>query len=161
MTNQLTPYDTGERLEPIPWVQEEARRHRTRPPADWGKVDFTNEEGATVFTAHAEREGEGYRLKVNDLSYTALRVEVDSELVTVAPTEALQLNVKNIIASLDPYPRDSAEVYWEHTRAMILVPGEKHVRKQLLIFVTDTGDGEPTSAYVKDWGDGIRDTRIG
>ena len=83
------------------------------------------------------------------------------ETLTISP--ALQANVEKVIAKLGTETeRIGAEVYWadnEH-RAMVLVPGEKHYRKQLLIFVTDVGDGEPSSAYVKGWGDGVKETRV-
>lgn len=50
----LTPYDTGERLEPRPWVS------RTTSVDDknrdmFGKVDFDNEESATELTIYVER----------------------------------------------------------------------------------------------------------
>lgn len=161
MTKQPTPYDTGERLEPRVWPTSEpgVSYSRTR----YGKVDFDNDEGATVFTAYAEKNGDGYTLKVQDLSSTPLSVEVDGKMLSVAPVEKLQENVQNtILADLDPRVRDEAEVYYAPNgrRALILVPGEKHVRKQLLIMVTDVGDGEPYSAYVKGWAGGVRETRL-
>lgn len=42
----LTPYDTGERLEPRPWGA-------TALP-DAGKVDFENDESTTQLTIHVE-----------------------------------------------------------------------------------------------------------
>jgi hypothetical protein len=160
MSNQLTPYDTGERLEPHPYVQRDPQLTGARSMDDYGKVDFDNEESCTVFKLHAERDGEGYTLKVQDLSYTPLTVEVDSELVAVTPTETLRAKVKEAIAELrTEIERESADVFWEWKTALILVPGERHVRKQQLIMVHDT-ELNPVSAKVGGWADGIRDTRI-
>ena len=53
----LTPYDRGTRLEP-----------QLRPlgddPDSYGRVDFDNDESATVLTAYVEREGDGYAMHV-------------------------------------------------------------------------------------------------
>jgi len=159
----LTPYDTGERLVPIPWVQEDNLRHGLKPHEDYGMVDFDNEESATVFKLHAEREGEGYVLKVEDLSGTPIRVEVDSmppRPYTIAPTEALQEKVRDTIAELrTEYERGEAAVFWEWKQAVIIVPGEKGNRKQQIIMVHE--EREPDSAIVKGWASGVRDTRIG
>lgn len=74
--------------------------------------------------------------------------------------DALEESIQAAKAELqDGYAQDSAEVYYNGNRALILVPGEKHVRKQLLVAVTDLA-GEHDSAYVKSWASGIRDTRI-
>lgn len=43
----ITPYDTGEMLQPIVWHNAE------RDPMRYGKVDFDNDEGATEFTLFA------------------------------------------------------------------------------------------------------------
>jgi hypothetical protein len=78
------------------------------------------------------------------------------------PTEALKTNVQRVVDELNLPMGEEVEVYYapNNHRAMILACGEKHVRKQLLLFVTDVGDGEVISAHVKSWADGIRDTRI-
>lgn len=52
---ELTPYDSGARLEPRAWA----------PTADdeYGRVDFDNDESATVITLWIERDDAGeYRL---------------------------------------------------------------------------------------------------
>lgn len=70
-----TPYDTGARLEPITWV----RHAYAVPPADWyGRVDFDDDEGATIVTAYAERDGDGYTLYVENEA-ERVRVEVHGE----------------------------------------------------------------------------------
>lgn len=164
----LTPYDTGKRSQPKVWTSA----HRDTED-DYGKVDFDDDAGGTVATLYIEKGDDGYALRGHTDEYLTVEIEDQSfnfedphqpGMLVVQPTVALQTNVKETIAAdLDPRVRDEAEVYWADNgrRAMILVPGEKHVRKQLLIMVTDVGDGEDSSAYVKDWADGVRETRIG
>lgn len=61
MTDNLTPYDTGTRLEPQVWV------HRPDPADDaldrnleaYGKVDFDDNEGRTIVTLHVESNPSG------------------------------------------------------------------------------------------------------
>jgi hypothetical protein len=54
----LTPYDAGARLEPRTWVTSTAGLTRDNVD-DFGKVDFDNEEGATMLTVWAEPGEEG------------------------------------------------------------------------------------------------------
>lgn len=49
MTSNLTPFDTGERLEPHVWAGA--------ADCDLGKVDFDDDEGRTVATVYGERSG--------------------------------------------------------------------------------------------------------
>jgi len=61
--NARTPYDAGTRLEPTPWVRrtgdgvywagEEVVRHAA--PDDFGRVDFDDDEGATILVVHVEK----------------------------------------------------------------------------------------------------------
>ncbi|KSU51573.1 hypothetical protein [Microbacterium enclense] len=62
-THRLTPYDTGDRLEPQLWPLGE-------DPDSYGRVDFDNDESATIFTAYVEREreGDGYAMQVAGMS---------------------------------------------------------------------------------------------
>lgn len=69
---ELTPYDTGERLEPRIWPTSEpgVNYSRTR----YGKVDFDGEDGFTAATLWIERKEDGsYVLK----GYTNLPLEVE------------------------------------------------------------------------------------
>lgn len=63
MARELTPYDTGDRLEPAPWVGSDGRvgqeNRRPAQPDDYGRVDFTDDEGATVVVVYVERTPEG------------------------------------------------------------------------------------------------------
>lgn len=71
--SNLTPFDTGARLEPKPW----GRAHFNGDD-DYGKVDFENDESVTDVTIHVERE-EGGALVVHVYQHTdnELRVEVE------------------------------------------------------------------------------------
>lgn len=70
---QLTPYDTGERLEPKIWPTH-------RDDADsYGKVDFENDESATELMIYVERDDSG-ELVVHIYSHRDKpRVEIEEE----------------------------------------------------------------------------------
>lgn len=75
--SNLTPYDTGARLEPKPWNvrPEPGIAQADIDPDAYGRVDFDNDEGATVLTAYMEPDGNG--------GYT-LHLDADEAAVTVA-----------------------------------------------------------------------------
>jgi len=56
--SELTPYDTGARLEPQVWVHGAVTSPngdaRTAVPGDFGRVDFDNDESATIATVYIE-----------------------------------------------------------------------------------------------------------
>lgn len=83
MHQALTPYDTGQRLEPHAWVQGQVASPGGLPrraiPDDFGRVDFENDEGGTVLTVYVERTAEGYMLHVEALVPIALDVEREEE----------------------------------------------------------------------------------
>ncbi len=59
--SDLTPYDTGARAEPKVWPASPGY------PDGYGKVDFDNDESATIATVWIERAPEGgYSLQVDD-----------------------------------------------------------------------------------------------
>lgn len=62
MSRQLTPYDRGERMQPVFWVTQEGgvwiageERPRRAEDADFGKVDFDDDENASMVTVWVER----------------------------------------------------------------------------------------------------------
>lgn len=55
----LSPYDTGERLEPRPWVMQGTVARAYMDPDDFGKVDFDDDEGATIATVWFEKQKDG------------------------------------------------------------------------------------------------------
>lgn len=93
MRQTLTPYDTGDRLEPYAWVV--VRGSAATPirwcadgadqpdPEDFGRVDFDDDESRTVLTAYIAREGSGYVLHVENLLDETLRVTGGIEAVVI------------------------------------------------------------------------------
>lgn len=69
MTNPLTPYDTGEVLEPV--LQGNGF---TDCPEDWGKVDFDDDEGMTQAVVSTERSDDGYVMYIEDMMTGATHV---------------------------------------------------------------------------------------
>lgn len=62
---RLTPYDTGEVLEPHPWVRRPSQVPADDP--DWGKVDLDDDEGMTQAVVSSQRLDDGYMLIIEDL----------------------------------------------------------------------------------------------
>lgn len=165
----LTPYDKGDRLEPIPWHVQHRNLPKLEESVRYGKVDFENEESTTVLTAHVERneDRKSYTLRADVHDETAptvvLTVEGEEALL-LQPSAALQAKVRETIAELDTETqRIEAAVYWQQGQALILVGGESGYRKQQAIIVYEPGSSgcATMSAIVKSWADGVRDTRIG
>lgn len=74
MTEQ-TPYDTGTRLEPVPWVTRIGDEFITgteslRPaePDDFGRVDFDDEEGVTMMCIHVRFTAGEYVVVIDEIS---------------------------------------------------------------------------------------------
>ncbi len=87
MTSSLTPYDTGDRLEPQPW--------RLTDNDHYGYVDLDNDESATVFTIvgkrpdHNRADGSpGYLLSVSRYNDDSA-VEIDGDRVLVLDEDTL------------------------------------------------------------------------
>lgn len=87
MTPSLTPYDTGDRLEPQPW--------RLTDNDHYGYVDLDNDESATVFTIVGKRRdhntadgSQGYLLSVSTYSDDTA-VEIDGDRVLVLDEDTL------------------------------------------------------------------------
>lgn len=69
----LTHYDVGVRLEPHLWSVNE-------DPDRYGRVDFDDDEGATIASAYVQRLPSGaYALCVTRVSDVRLVVDVDGE----------------------------------------------------------------------------------
>ena len=74
--HERTPYVTGERLRPRPWP--------VGPSESYGKVDFDDGEGRTLFTVYVQRgPGEGYVLH---LEHLAVPLRVGGTLLRLSPT---------------------------------------------------------------------------
>lgn len=72
----LTPYDRGERLEPKPWVVH--RRPVVYPDESYGRVDFDNDEAATVATLWIERREDGSYV-LRGYNNEPLEVQIDDQ----------------------------------------------------------------------------------
>lgn len=75
MSKHLTPYDTGEALEPKPWPPRYSEPSGSAEDrADFGKVDFDNEESATLYTVQIVKNdpvpstGERYTIRITNLA---------------------------------------------------------------------------------------------
>lgn len=163
---ELTPYDTGDKLEPRIWPVN----HGKTVVENFGKVDFDNEESVTALTVHAARNED--RNGGGDARYTLhivnhgvdLAVESDEkDAVVLAPSRALREAVLEIVNSLNTeIEKQEAEVFWSVHQAIVVVPGEKHVRKQQAIIVNESRSGSVNimSAKVGPWSAGVKDTGI-
>lgn len=78
---RLTPYDTGARLQPQVWVSADGRRPTEDDDDRYGKVDFDNDESATLGTVHAERVDGTYVVVVySHETNTEARVNLNANL---------------------------------------------------------------------------------
>lgn len=74
MPQPITPYDSGYRLEPHLWPTAGAEA------ADgYGRVDFENENGETVFTLYAQKTETGYIIRADDHLDVSLAFETRSD----------------------------------------------------------------------------------
>ena len=60
----LTPYDTGTRLQPMPWRTQPANLPDPEEADRYGRVDFDDDEGATLVTAYVEKTDSGYVMHI-------------------------------------------------------------------------------------------------
>ena len=167
-TPALTPYDTGDRLEPHSWT---GRNQAETNFEDYGKVDFDTEEGATVLTVHAapdewgrdERGYTGYTLHIGNVGVDHMTVKGDETLPVIkVPSQMLLESVRQVIDDLrTPTEREEAEIYWNDDEALILVPEESHVREEQLILVNEGGITSSAKVSSSNWRVGVQDTRIG
>ena len=64
MMRDLTPYDTGERLEPFPRVMGRRMPAPQADPDEFGKVELEDDESKTIMTVWGQRGADGYELHV-------------------------------------------------------------------------------------------------
>lgn len=99
---ELTPYDRGEVLEPRLWVDPNtgitgSENRRPAVQADWGRVDFDDQENVTQFNVrsvpsvlfeqtnilHVELVGnDGIIVEVVDHQGRTLRLQIDPEVMS-------------------------------------------------------------------------------
>lgn len=77
----LTPYDTGARCEPKPWLPYGTKVTPITPAENFGKVDFDDDCCDTVAVVHVERDDEGiFTVHVQPLvDQSEVRVELHLE----------------------------------------------------------------------------------
>ncbi|GAA2837574.1 hypothetical protein FB468_0759 [Leucobacter komagatae] len=127
MTTRLTPYDTGDRLEPHPWPIVHTEPGGSAIDRDhYGYVDLDNDESATVFTIVGKRHdhntadgSQGYLLSVSTYGDDSA-VEIDGDRVLVLDEETLagldalvELARRSVLADL---PRRGREDFVDRTR---------------------------------------------
>lgn len=77
MSRRLTPYDTGQRLEPKTWVTSTAGVTKGNAD-DFGKVDFDTDSTSTLATLWIERQEDGtYTLK--GYANEPLKIEIEDQ----------------------------------------------------------------------------------
>lgn len=77
----LTPYDTGERLEPSVWVTPDRRRPEEYDRDRYGKVDFNDDTDTTIGTVHGERvDGTHVLVVYSHETNTEARVNLNANL---------------------------------------------------------------------------------
>jgi len=92
----LTPYDTGQRLQPEVWVTPDRRRPEEHDPDRYGRVDFNNDENATDVTVWVER-GESGGTVINIDGHSEIeRVVVNAMDNTVDPVIDLGSDVPQV-----------------------------------------------------------------
>ncbi|MFI9629238.1 hypothetical protein [Streptomyces sp. NPDC052042] len=57
--SKISPYDTGARCEPKPWIPYGTTVTKATPAEDFGKVDFEDDQGSIVCVMHVERRADG------------------------------------------------------------------------------------------------------
>lgn len=84
--SQQSPYDTGDRLEPHPWIEygtpQSTPVDLSAPAQNVGKVDFDDDERVTRFTLHIERAEHGrYNLIVSSVADDHLDIYIEGQLL--------------------------------------------------------------------------------
>lgn len=85
-TERPTPYETGMRLEPRPWVRSAEPAPMPRETTtglttadDFGWCDFDDAPGRTVLSLYIERRETGYVLHIDNMTEEALTISGDTE----------------------------------------------------------------------------------
>ena len=86
MADYLTPYDTGQRAEPRVWTNAGDSLDQFGPIARgmeedrYGRVDFDDENGDSLFTVWVDRNEQGARVvHIQQLSQTPVAIRIHGE----------------------------------------------------------------------------------
>lgn len=95
-TMPLTPYDTGAVCEPRPWIDPNAPLSEPSDYDRFGRVDFEDDEGATVATVRVVRTQQNYQEH-------CYRLDVDRHGTTLigALSEDTINKARNILSAAD------------------------------------------------------------
>lgn len=76
----LTPYDTGERLQPQVWVTPDPRRPEEHDRDRYGKVDFDDDSSTSILNVWVERKDGKFTVNIQPMGDDEISVVVhDSE----------------------------------------------------------------------------------
>lgn len=118
--SELTPYDTGERLEPHVWVRGQTASPGGRPrratQSDYGRVDFDTDDGTTALTLYVAPAKHGYMVHADQHDDEYLQLAAINELPVIdGPTTELDPAYRERQAMLlEAGLREVADTYSEH-----------------------------------------------
>ncbi|GAA3844766.1 hypothetical protein KACC15558_26250 [Brevibacterium ammoniilyticum] len=125
----LTPYDTGKRLEPRVWVHGTVTspdgEAREAVEADYGRVDFDNDMGATIATVFMEPSERGFQMRVDQHTDDYLKV------IGATPPPALEPEAYTVDAE------------YRAQQMMVLHEGLHEVGREFSEHVFFYDDGDP------------------
>jgi hypothetical protein len=98
--SELSPYDTGERCEPKPWISGDRRRPAEEDRDRYGKVDFENDSSENVVTVHVERSEKGEYVLV----YYATGGEISLQNAAEGERGEIPAKVSEAFMQLGPMP---------------------------------------------------------
>lgn len=103
MTNNLTPYDTGARLEPKLWVTSTSGTLGNA--SDFGKVDFENDESSTELTIYVEPDADSVNVVNIEVHFGDFHIEVAEEGRYI-PVEVERSTVMDAITAVSAFGLD-------------------------------------------------------
>lgn len=107
--SKLTPYDTGDRLEPKPWSIAHTEPGGSAEDRDrYGRVDFDNDESGTEFTVCAKRGDDGKAVLEIDLMAAEGNFTVIVDGVEYAPVLA-RAGLVSMMRDLNTDPSEDSE----------------------------------------------------
>ncbi|TDP95365.1 hypothetical protein EDF62_0046 [Leucobacter luti] len=163
MSQNQTPYDTDLRLRPRAWEGE-----ALTTPGAYGKVDFDNDEGATMFTAWLQKnEAGGCILRVDEYQDVELTIETSSQRqIREAAMQELDKTLRALVA---PHAKavtlveEDPETFGRGHYVLENTPGDRRIVITEQYIGTDWSDDErvPNSWHVETESRGIENGTLG